>query len=236
VSAFTRLYAPCRETDRNWHNEVYIAFGGEVWFWAAIQLAARIDENHQLWPFRCAVGRSSSKLWWDDHRLYPRLIREAPKQALKLSRLELMAHPILRIARLKYSDESIEQTQVLRFLNAQCIREGFESEEDCFTSDLTLGQWVRDARRWATHMLQAELEVGRELFHEAGESAVERTRMFYYHCFGSGPGHLDSLDATAALMKWTKQRRGFPYSKYRAQAWEFIVEIVDAALWLGWVF
>jgi hypothetical protein len=34
----------------------------------------------------------------------------------------------------------------LRFLNAQCIRQGFESEEDYFPSDLTLAQWARDAR------------------------------------------------------------------------------------------
>ena len=63
-----------------------------------------------------------------------------------------MAHPILRIARLKYCEGSVEQTQVLRFLNAQCIRQGFESEEDYFGSDLTLAQWTRDARQWATNM------------------------------------------------------------------------------------
>jgi len=58
-------------------------------------------------------------------------------------------------------------------LNAQCIKEGFGSEEDCFTGDLTL--------------------------------------------------------------KWANERRGFEYSQYRAQRWEFVVEIADAALWLGWL-
>jgi hypothetical protein len=28
----------------------------------------------------------------------------------------------------------------------------------------------------------------------------------------------------------------FEVSDYRSQLWEFIVEIVDAALWLGWLF
>jgi len=46
---------------------------------------------------------------------------------------------------------------------------------------------------------------------------------------------IDSLDATAALIRWAKQRRGFEYSQYRVQLWEFVVEIVDAALW-GMVF
>jgi hypothetical protein len=147
-----------------------------------------------------------------------------------------MAHPILRIARLKYREASIEQTQVLRFLNARCIQEGFEREEDCFGSDLTLAQWARDARQWATSLLKTEPGVCQELFHEAGEKALDRTRNFYYHHLGSDAAHVDSLDATAALMKWAKQRRGFEYSQYRAQLWEFVVEIADAALWLGWLF
>lgn len=61
-----------------------------------------------------------------------------------------------RIARLKYTEGSVEQTLVVRFLNYRCLKEGFESEEDCFGSDLTLGQWVRDARGWATHLLRKE--------------------------------------------------------------------------------
>ena len=112
----------------------------------------------------------------------------------------------------------------------------FESEEDYFGSDLTLGQWVRDARQWATNMLDAQPEVCHELFHGAGEKALDRTRSFYRQHLGPDPAHVDSLDATAALIKWAKQRRGFEFSQYRAQLWEFVVEIADAALWLGWLF
>jgi hypothetical protein len=234
--AFTEIYAPWRETDRNWHNEVYIPFGGEVWFWVAVLLAAGIDEKHRLWPFRYALAQSSSNGWGDNHRLHPRLIREAPQRPLKTPQVELMAHPILRIARLKYREDSMEQAQVLRFLNAQCIKQRFESEEDYFGSDLTLAQWARDARQWATNMLHGEPEVCEELFHEAGESALDRTRTFYHEHLGSDPAHVDSLDATGALIKWAKDRRGFEFSQYRAQLWEFVVEIADAALWLGWLF
>jgi hypothetical protein len=85
-------------------------------------------------------------------------------------------------------------------------------------------------------MLEAEPDVCEELFEEVGEKAIHRTRMFYHEHLGSNPADLDSLDGTAALMKWAKRRRGFEYSQYRAQLWEFLVEIVDAALWLGWLF
>jgi hypothetical protein len=199
-------------------------------------LAAGIDENHGLWPFRSSLAQSSGNGWGDNYRLHTRLIREAPQRASTTPRAELMAHPILRIARLKCRESSVEQIQVLRFLNAQCIKQGFEREEDYFESDLTLTQWARDARHWAINMLDGESEVCGQLFDEAGNNALDRTRMFYHQYLGSNPAQIDSLDETAALMKWANQRRGFQHSQYRAQRWEFVVEIVDAALWLGWLF
>jgi len=237
VAALTSLYAPLRERDpQKWSNEMTVAFLGDVWFWMAILCVAGIDEHHGLWPFRCALAQSSSNGWGDLHRLHARLIRESPQRALKSPRAQLMAHPILRLARLKYRERSVEQRQALRFLNARCIKQGFESEEDYFGSDLTLAEWARDARRWATNMLDGEPEVCQQLFHEAGEKALDRTRTFYHQHLGSDPAHVDSLEATAALIKWAKHRRGFEFSQYRAQLWEFVVEIADAALWLGWLF
>jgi hypothetical protein len=198
TSAFTQLYAPRREADQKWQNEVCVVFARELWFWAAVVSAASIDENHQLWAFRCALARSSNNGWRDEGRLHARLIREAPQRALRTARAELMAHPILRIARLKYRDGSVEQTEVLRFLNAQCIKERFESEEDYFLSDLPLAQWARDARQWASNMSEAEPQVCEDLFHEAGKKALDRTRTFYHQYLGSDPANVDSLDATAA--------------------------------------
>jgi hypothetical protein len=237
VAALTSLYAPLRERDpQKWSNELTVAFLGDVWFWMAILCVAGLDEHHGLWPFRCTLAQSSRNGWEDGHRLHARLIREAPQRALKSPRAQLMSHPILRLARLKYREDSVEQTQVLRFLNGRCIKEGFESEEDYFGSDLTLGQWARDARYWAASLLKTEPDVCQQLFHEAGEKALDQTRMFYRQHLGPQPAYPDSLDATAALIKWAKQRRGFPFSQYRAQLWEFVVEIADAALWLGWLF
>ena len=236
VSAFTHLYAPRREQDATWQNPVNVALTGELWFWAAIYLAVGTHETDGYLSFHGAIAKSAANDWGDGERLHIRLIREAPYRAQVTPRDELMAHPILRIARLKYREGSVEKTQVLRFLNARCIKEGLESEEDYFGSDLALAQWARDARQRATNMLDAEPDVCQELFHEAGEKALDRTRMFYHQHLGSDLGHLDSLDATAALMKWANHRRGFQYSQYRAQRWEFVVEIVDAALWLGWLF
>jgi hypothetical protein len=92
-----------------------------------------------------------------------------------------------------YREGSVEQAQVLRFLNARCIKERFETEEDYFGSDLTLAQWARDARQWATDMLNAEPEVCEELFHEAREKALDQTRIFYRQHLGSQPVYLHRI-------------------------------------------
>jgi hypothetical protein len=236
ISAFTHLYAPVREQDAKWENPVNVVVAGELWFWAAIYLAVATHETDGYPSFHEAISKSALADWNDGDRLHIRLIREAPHRAASTSRMDLMAHPLLRLARLKYREGSTEHRQVLRFLNAQCIKQGFESEEDYFTGDLTLAQWARDAREWAADMLEVEPEVCGQLFHEAGEIALDRNRRFYYRHLGSDPTYVDSLDATAALIKWAKQRRGFEFSQYRAQLWEFVVEIADAALWLGWLF
>jgi hypothetical protein len=76
----------------------------------------------------------------------------------------------------------------------------------------------------------------RELFYEAGENSLDQVRNFYRQHLGSDPAAIDSIDAADALIRWAKLRRGFPYSQYRAQLWEFVVEIADAALWLGWLY
>ena len=236
TESFAAIYAPRRERDDDWKDPSCVVASGIAWFWAALLSAAGISEDHSLWGFRCAVASASAAGWHDNGRLHTRLIREAPRWAKITPRIELMGHPILRIARLKYAEESIEQGLVLRFLNQQCIAQGFESETDHFSGDLTLALWVREARVWAATLMQSEPETCFAMFHEAGDGSLETVRDMFRREIGPCPEEADDLDATSALMRWAKRQRGFEYSAYRAQLWEFVVEMMDAALWLGWLF
>ena len=212
VDAFRRCYAPLREQDRCYDNGVYVALLGEFWFWAAITCAMGIDEKHPGWLFRCELEKCSANSWGDD-RLHTRLIREAPRHATVTPRDQLMAHPLLRIARLKYRDESIEQNLVLKFLNAQCIKERFSSEEDSFTSDLTLARWVRDARRWAEELLEYDPESCNTMFGEDTEESIQNVQALLRRELGDDPAQVEDLDSTERLMKWAKRQRGFDFSQ-----------------------
>ncbi|MFZ3376483.1 MAG: hypothetical protein WA183_13105 [Chthoniobacterales bacterium] len=236
ATTFTVLFAPWRERQEKWNNELAVAFLGDTWFWAAILCAAGIEETHSLWEFRCGLSEASSNGWRDNGRLNLRLIREAPGRAHITPRAELMAHPILRMARLLNPEGSVEQKVVLRFFNARCVVEGFESEEDSFRNDLIIAQWVRDARRWAEETLRAEPQVCAAMFDTYGRGALEDVRAFYRKELGERPDRFDDLDAVAALMTWARRKRGYEFSRYRAEIWEFVVETANAALWLGWLF
>ena len=65
------------------------------------------------------------------------------------------------------------------------LPEGFIEGE--FGSDSTLAQRVRDGRRWAASLLESEPESCKELFYEADEEALDRTRTFYHQHLGLDP-------------------------------------------------
>lgn len=228
------IYAPLRERDPKWSSPHTVAAGGESWFWAGLLAAAGIDEHSSLWRLRSALANSSEEKW-HDARLHSRLIREAPIHALTKPLGKLMAHPLIRLATLKYADGTVEQQLMVRFLNSQCIRVGIESEEDAFASPLRLAQWVRNARRWAEDLARDEAATFIGLLNEVGDPAVERCRTFFKG-FGKEMLTSDSIDVTIALMEWANRMRGFSESSCRAELWEFVVHVVDAALWLGFLF
>jgi hypothetical protein len=195
VSAFTHLYAPVREQAAKWENPVNVVVAGELWFWGAIYLAAASHETDGYLSFHEAISKSAAIDWFDGERLHIRLIREAPHSAPSTSRMDLLAHPLLRLARLKYREGSTEQRQVLRFLNAQCIKQRFQSEEDYFTSDLTLAQWVRDGREWAINMS----EVGRKFTKSCSTKQAKR------HLIELGPFTTNTWAQTLPMLTlWTQ--------------------------------
>ena len=235
MASFSAIHAVLREQDDCWNDDYFVTNCGDVWFYAAILCATQVDENHGLSWFRRGLAELSEDRWNDD-RLHTRLIREAPLRATMASRAEVQAHPLLRIARLKYQEGSVEQRLVLEFLNARCISAGFESEEDYFCSDLTLACWVRDAREWAGGVRRREPERYAALLSECGPEAVIRIRALFHKEIGRHPARIDALEVTTALIRWGHNLRGHERSRNRGEIWEFIVEMVDAALWLDWVF
>ena len=133
---------------------------------------------------------------WKDDRLHTRLIREAPLLSPSASRAELLAHPLIRIARLKYKEGCIEQQAVRECLNELCISAKFESEEDTIADDLTLATWVRDARKWAARLRRNEPQRYTDLIEELGPQQASRVRKVYDEIFGDRPARFDALDAS----------------------------------------
>jgi hypothetical protein len=147
---------------------------------------------------------------------------------------EAEEHPLLRIARSKYSPGSIEESLVLRFMNDRVIAEGIR-EEDHFVKTRWLATLVRHARCWAEELLERDPETVNAMFKESTEESIESARVLLRRELGPDPADVDDASAAEALMEWANHR-GLESSENRVGLWQLVVEVVDAALWVGWLF
>ncbi len=238
VAAMQRIHAPLREQSDDWANPVFVVRYAERWFWAGF-LAGSGESLASRREIRLRFDRHAHfSDRWRDRRLHAELIRRSARTAGTSSPFELMAHPVLRLARLNYPEGSAEQAAVLRFVNHRAIEEGFTSEEDSFGDAFSLGKWVRDARAWASASLKEAPTIWRSILSErGGEGAVDGMLHAFTSWFGrSNPATCDDFEATKVLLTWARALRGFDVSGCRGEAWEFLVVVVDMALWQGWMF
>lgn len=235
VLNFRCIGAVNREGNDRWDDPKIVVRFGVIWFGAALICACRVDDDHSEAWFRRGMVQLS-EIGWDDDRIHMKIIREACLRSPVTSRGRLHEHPLIRLARRNYRDGSTEQSAVLEFMNQQCILAGFESEEDFETSDLELARWIRDARMWAAKMRKQSPERFAQLIEESGPDEVARIRSLYDEDIVRDIARLDAIDTARALIKWGHSERGHDRSRTRGEVWEFMLKMVDAALWISWVF
>jgi hypothetical protein len=143
-------------------------------------------------------------------------------------------HPLLRIARSKYSAGSIEESLVLRFMNDRVIAEGI-SEENHSARTRWLATLVRHARCWAEELLERDPETVNAMFKASAEESIESARVLLRRELGPDPADVDDTSAAEALIEWANHR-GLESSENGVELWQLVVEVVDAALWVGWLF
>jgi len=107
---------------------------------------------------------------------------------------EAEEHPLLRIARSKYSPGSIEESLVLRFMNDRVIAEGIR-EEDHSAKTRWLATLVRQARCWAEELLERDPETVNAMFKESTEESVESARVLLRRELGPNPAEVDDASA-----------------------------------------
>jgi hypothetical protein len=152
----------------------------------------------------------------------PQILRESGRVA------EAEEHPLRRIARSKYSPGSIEESLVLRFLNDHVIAKQIR-EENHSAKTRSLATLVRHARCWAEELLERDPETVNAMFKESTEKSIESARVLLRQELGPDPADIDDANAAEALMEWANHRA-------LESSENLVVEMVDAAIWVGWLF
>jgi hypothetical protein len=94
---------------------------------------------------------------------------------------------------------------------------------------------VRHARCWAEELLGRDPETVNAMFKESTEESIESARALLRRELGPNPADVDDASVAEALMEWANHR-GSESSENRVRLWQLVVEVVDAALWVGWLF
>lgn len=168
-------------------------------------------------------------------KLFGRRSGEASTRPGISRRVEAQEHPLLQVAELKYSESSMEHTLVLRFLNERVITEQISGNEDSSALIQRLAILTRDARRWAEQLLDNDPQSCNAMFEEDTEASIQNVRALLKKELGPDPARINDQHASEALINWAEDA-GFQLSDNPAQLWGFVLEVVDAALWLGWLF
>jgi hypothetical protein len=163
---------------------------------------------------------------------FVRNIIDNPEILPDSGRAEAEEHPLLRIARSKYCAGSIEGKLVLRFMNDRVIAEGIREENDS-AKTRWLTTLVRDARCWAEELLERDPETVNTMFKESSQASIESARVLLQRELGPDPAEIDDASAADLLTEWAD---GLQSSENGTELWKLAVDVVDAALWIGWLF
>jgi hypothetical protein len=94
---------------------------------------------------------------------------------------------------------------------------------------------VSHARCWAEELLQRDPETVNAMFKESTEESIESARALLQQELGPDPADVDDASAARALIEWANDSE-LELPENRVGIWQLVVEVVDAALWVGWLF
>jgi hypothetical protein len=119
-------------------------------------------------------------------------------------------------------------------MNDRVIAEGIP-EENHSARTRWLANLVRHARCWAEELLDRDPETVNAMFKASAEESIESARVLLRRELGPDPADVDDASAAEALTEWANHR-GLESSENGVGLWQLVVKVVDAALWVGWLF
>ena len=125
----------------------------------------------------------------------------APVDSIGLPVVELLEHPLLRVARQLYPSQPTECAIVQGFLREHLGECGARSEHDCPSSDAELIDWIAAGIDYGRCVHQEQPEIVKQIFAECGEKRLEGSLSVVQRVVAEAGG-IDPVALLPALKRW----------------------------------
>jgi hypothetical protein len=158
-----------------------------------------------------------------------RLLVGAPRTAVGKPVIELLEHPLLRLAREYYPGKKSELEMALRFFRERLSSCGVSSENDCPVSDVDLTGWVAGGLEYGQWVAPALVS---EIF-RAYEPNDLRNTLTWLRALVSKAGGTQPLQLMPALKEWQQRTFGWTEPQCYGEELARVVYFSDFAIWIS---
>jgi hypothetical protein len=163
-----------------------------------------------------------------------RLVVDAPRNAVGKSVLELLEHPLLRLARELYPAQPIQCQIMLEFLRGQLRALDVRNENDCPASELDLLDWIAAGIHYGTWLKEEQPALVQQIFDECGPKKLEDARSVVQQLVTEA-GSIEAARLLPRLKPWQKDIYGWEEPGYYGEALARVAYFSDFAVWIPWI-
>jgi hypothetical protein len=186
----------------------------------------------QLDPARCEFVWDLPPSFGDGSRdIVSRAMVGAPLHAVGKSVVEMLEHPLLRLAREYYPGKKLEPECALDFFRARLSALGVQSENDCPASELDLADWVAAGLDYGARLKDEQPQLAKRILQECTgvEDTFEVLRRVVSEAGGTEPLRLVERLKKSQHNIFREQEPQF-YGEEMAR----VVYFSDFAIWVPW--
>lgn len=164
--------------------------------------------------------------------ILPRLLVGAGRTAMGRPKVELMEHPLLRLAREYYPGKQVELETALEFFRERLGALGVTSENECPASELDLAEWIAAGLKYGRRLQAQCPEVVAAILAECQQNDLEGTLRTVRKVAAKGT---EPLRLVETLKEWQEGAFGWAEPRCYGDELARVVYFADFAIWIPWV-
>jgi hypothetical protein len=157
----------------------------------------------------------------------------APLNAVGRPVMELLEHPLLRLARDLHPSRPTERDTVLSYIRHRLFESRVRSENECPTSELDLIDWIGAGIDYGRRVKADRFEVVEKIFKECGERRLNNSLRIVRQVVAEAGG-TEPVQLLGRLKVWQEGVYGWSEPGFYGEELARVAYFSDFAVWIPW--